>query len=320
MDFFRRALESDMRFGRLTAAQDTHMLTLQRTFPKRFGRLRYGVALEERTDGKAENELEHTIYARLTDFSQLRSASSMEHHEQWEVRVAKTEKNFGKGSIRVRKTWIDGGAPEYSRTTKINTPVDGKKIEIPMPSNEEEFLAFKYLSEQGLIKDRYHFPILGTNLVWEVDCFPDGKGGYQEWVKIDLEVSDLEAPLPNFPIEFEDVILPKVFKKVPEDEWEKMVSTLYDEVFIAKNQFVTGEIQKQQAEQAAKAEAGVHTNTTEDENKPENGEPNNGEPPAGDDDTPSKQKSEGGEEETPEKPEGEPPEGETPQQEEQPAQ
>lgn len=197
-----------------------------------------GLATEEVADGKVFKEIEHTIYARIVNPVELEKAASKEHQEQWEIRVAKTDKNAGDGSIRVRKTVIPGGDPVFVRTSKIRQNADGDKLELPMPSNEDEFNMVRFLAEQGLIKDRYFFPIEGTKMVWEVDMFPKIGGGYHEWVKIDLEVEDREAAIPPFPIELTDVIMPKGFGRQDEEQSEALVRKIYDDCFIAKNQFL----------------------------------------------------------------------------------
>lgn len=267
----RRALESELIHPEQAPEDDDMMVLFQTHFPEHFGGAA-SYSLEERSDGKAGDEFEHTIYARLTDPSQLSQAKSMEHHSQWEIRIEKTEKNAGKGSIRVRKTWVDGGDPDFVRVTKIPLDPEGsnaKKKEIPLPSNADEFLAFQFLADQGMVKDRYHFPIMGSDLVWEVDCYPKEGGGYHDWVKIDLEVKDLSAPLPVFPIQFEDVILPVGVGKLTKEEHDEQVSKLYDECFISPNPFKSGEIRKQ-VEQAG---VDLGDGAADAMNKPQGGEP-----------------------------------------------
>lgn len=236
-------------------------------------------ATEERADGKSEKEKEHTIYARVDSFEWLSKASSMESQEQWEIKVAKTEKNFGKGSMRVRKTWNSGSDPVFTRATKISTKEADAKLEIPLPSNEEEFLAIMFLAEQGMRKDRFHFPILGTELVWEFDLFPNEDGSYHNWIKIDLEVDDLDAPLPAFPVPLAEVILPKRFKQIDEAAWESRVSSIYEQCFLSKNPFVTGQFQRELQKEAEKDQP-VATGTeptvgnpAPDQNRPEGGKP-----------------------------------------------
>lgn len=236
----RQALEGQLIAPVAAPDDDPMMRIFQAHFPGHFEAQAY--VLEERSDGKAEKEIEYTIYARLVDPTQLGRAKSMEHQEQWEVRIPKTEENAGKGSFRVRKTTIDGAEPQYTRVTKIAYNKDNDKIEIPLPSNHDEFTAFKFLANLGMVKDRFHFPVMGTELVWEVDCFPKEGGGYHEWVKIDLEVKDRDTPLPDFPIDLEDVILPPFFGKITEEEHDQRVSELYEQYFLKKNEFVSGEM------------------------------------------------------------------------------
>lgn len=197
-----------------------------------------GPALEEVADGKVFKEIEHTIYGRIVNPLELKNAKSMEKHEQWETRIAKTDKNAGEGSIRVRKTWVEGGDPTYVRTAKVKVNDKGDKLELPLPSSEDEFTIMKFFAEQGLIKDRYFFPIEGSELVWEVDMFPKVGGGYHEWVKIDLEVKDRDAPIPELPIELADVIMPKGYGRQDDGKADELLTQIYDEFFIAKNAFL----------------------------------------------------------------------------------
>lgn len=268
----RRALESELIHPEQAPEDDDMMVLFQTHFPEHFGGTS-SYSLEERADGQAGDEFEHTIYAKLTDPSQLSQAKSMEHHSQWEIRIEKTEKNAGKGSVRVRKTWVDGGDPDYVATLKIPLDPDGssnKKKEIPIPATEDWFIGFQFLADQGMVKDRYHFPIMGTDLVWEVDCYPKEGGGYHEWVKIDLEVKDLSAPLPEFPIQFEDIILPVGVGKLSKEEHDAQVSKLYDECFISPNPFKSGQIRKQVEQAGAGVDLG--DGTADAANKPQGGE------------------------------------------------
>lgn len=196
------------------------------------------MALEELVDGKPVREIEHTIYARVVSMSELENASSMEMQEQWEIRVPKTEKNAGKGSFRIRKTQLKDGDPTYALTTKISASKDGDKIELAIPTNADNFEQFKFLSEQGMIKHRYHFPVEGTDLIWEIDMFPKEDGTYHEWCKIDLEVKDRDAPIPTFPIDLADVILPEGYGRTDPEEAEKAITALYDDYFLTKNTYL----------------------------------------------------------------------------------
>lgn len=193
------------------------------------------IGLEEAKDGKAVREKEHVVYGRLPDMNDLKKASGMEHQEQWQIKVDKTEKNAAKGRIRVRKTVTKDGAVEYVNTTKVEVgeTASGDNIEVPIPTTEGNFLQFRFLAEEGMIKDRYFFPVPDSDLVWEVDVFKKPNGEYYDWVKLDLEVDDLSAPIPPLPLPLEDVIAAKYGDRTEAEE--ARVSALYANEFISKN-------------------------------------------------------------------------------------
>ena len=194
-----------------------------------------GLSLEELADGKPNKEVEHVLYARIVDFEDLKKADSMEHQEQWEIKVPKSDKNAAGGTARVRKTIHNGsGEPEYVITTKLRVGAHGDAIEVPVPTTVAMFDSFKYLSEFGMKKDRYFFKVEGTDLVWEVDAFIKPEGGYWEWCKIDLEVKDRSEAIPPLPIDFRDVIVGKS-EHLTEAEQLK-IRTLYENEFLTKNE------------------------------------------------------------------------------------
>jgi hypothetical protein len=238
------ALENAFTNPQQPPDEDPMMVLFKEHFSADLFEQQPGYALEERADGKADKEIEYTIYAKISNFAELEAAKSMEIQEQWEIKIPKTEQNAGKGSIRVRKTVVEGGEPVFTRATKIPYNEQNDKIEIPLPSNQDEFTAFKFLAAQGMLKHRYHFPILGTELVWEVDAYPKDDGTYHEWVKIDLEVKERLEQLPEFPIKLDEVILPPELYQGDKEEREKIVTGLYDKCFMRKNEFLSGEIKK----------------------------------------------------------------------------
>lgn len=211
--------------------------------------------MEERVDGKAETELEHIVYARLTDFTQLSNAASKELQEQWMIKVPKTEKNAGAGSCRVRKSQIEGADANYFFTTKVKKGEDKGSLEATLPCSEDMYNMYRFLADEGMVKDRYRFPIQGSELVWEVDVFKKADGSYHEWVKIDLEVTNAEEALPELPMQFAEVILPEDLKGPDQEKHNAVLDTLYTSVFKTPNQFVSGEVkeklEKEQASQPA---------------------------------------------------------------------
>jgi hypothetical protein len=193
------------------------------------------LSMEEVADGKPNKEVEHVLYARIVNFEDLKKADSMEHQEQWEIKLPKSEKNGAGGKIRVRKTVHNGTSePEYVITTKLNIGQEGDVIEVPVPTTVAMFDSFKYLSEFGMKKDRYCFKVEGTDLVWEVDAFIKPEGGYWEYCKIDLEVKDRSDAMPPLPIDFRDVIVGKS-EHLTEAEQMK-IRSLYENEFLTKNE------------------------------------------------------------------------------------
>jgi hypothetical protein len=199
------------------------------------------MALEEASTGEAVKEVEHTLYARIEDFEILKNADEKEHQEQWEIKIPKTDENASKGTCRIRKTVVEAHDPEFVLTMK--TPATDKegRIEVAIPATEAMFAQFRMLSEFGMIKDRYTFKIEGTDLKWEVDMFYKkgaqvGSGDYEPWCKIDLEVVDLEAPLPPLPEGFADVIAAPYGKRSEAEE--ARVSALYKNEFLTVNPYL----------------------------------------------------------------------------------
>lgn len=190
-------------------------------------------ALEEVSDGKAVKEIEHTFYARLVNPDDLLQAAGKEHQEQWEIKIDKSDKNASKGSIRIRKTVKENSEPEYVITTKVPVPGTNDKIETPVPTTEGQFKSFKVMAESGMIKDRFFFPVDGSDLVWEIDMFLKPEGGYFEWCKIDLEVKSREDQIPPLPIEFAGIIMNQTGERTEEEETR--VRALYDTEFLTKN-------------------------------------------------------------------------------------
>lgn len=195
------------------------------------------LALEEdQVDGKIANEIEHVFYARLTDPSQLDLAKSKESQEQWEIKIPKTDENAAQGRMRVRKIVIPGHAdPQYVFTTKLTYGV-GKSKEVSLPTTVDQFEAFKTLASAGMIKTRYNFPVEGSDAIWEIDVFQKPEGGNFEWVKIDLEVKNINDPVPNFPIDLANIIdgRPDFHS---EDE-EAKIRSLYSTEFLTKNPYL----------------------------------------------------------------------------------
>lgn len=209
------------------------------------------MALEEAKNGKANKEIEHVLYARLEATKQLEKATHKEYQEQWELKVPHVEGNAGEGTVRIRMTQLPGKAPEYVLTTKVRA-ADGSRIEVAIPTTEDNFKQFQLLAATGMKKVRHFFPAVqmdfetgqSEKVVWEVDMFVrDVKltadeclagANYHDWCKIDLEVKNKKAALPLLPMIFEEVV--GLGTRTPEQE--AFIQGLYSSVFWTPNKFL----------------------------------------------------------------------------------
>jgi trigger factor len=182
-------------------------------------------------------EKEHVIVARLLNFAQLKKANKAVVIEQYMVKVDKTDKNAGSGSIRIRKVTDRKGNVTYEMTTKNNVK-DGR-IETTTVANEMMFKQMQALAEGGMLKHRYSFNIKGTDFVWEVDVVPDGSGGYKQWCLCECEVADLDTQKPELPIETEEAYLsPSLNDKADEETFMAKKREVLERFFIQDNPFL----------------------------------------------------------------------------------
>lgn len=186
--------------------------------------------------GKAVREKEHTVYARILDFSQLKKADKAEIQEQHVIPVERTEENRGSGKIRIRKVTSRSGDVRYELTTKSD--VKEGKIEVTVPTTEENFIQFKVMASVSMFKHRYTFTDEGSGLKWEVDAVPDGNGGYYPWVRAEIEVKGLKDKVPEFPIKTEEIIYPPELSKTSEEEYKEKTDKLNSRFFVKGNVYL----------------------------------------------------------------------------------
>jgi hypothetical protein len=178
----------------------------------------------EDVSGTLKAEIEHMFYARVASPETLLNAMCCEIQQQWGLWQNKTDGNAGMGSNRVRKVInkpIHNGhfdtlnvTEQIVLTTKLKRS-DGTSLEVSVESTEDQLKAFQVMAESGMIKHRYRFPIVGTELTWEVDMFVEpGESMYStkyiSWAKIDIEVPSLDYPIPDLPAGFLDAFNAKV--------------------------------------------------------------------------------------------------------------
>lgn len=210
-------------------------------------------SLSEGTGIKREDEI--VIYARINNFEGLKKANSKESHEQWQVSAP-----FGK--IRVRKTTMGDLEGSYTQAIKTRDNqvgiAGGTEQEFPVDANV--FEAFKAISDNGMIKERFVFNATSitaldstgkdridtSGMKYEVDVYPDGNGGYHPWCKIDVEVNDLLKSVADvkgtdakIKLTLDVSILPikateMILGSTQDAEQKAKITQLYDTFFLAK--------------------------------------------------------------------------------------
>lgn len=169
---------------------------------------------------EAVEEIEYMFLVKLEDMSQLERAKDIERQEQWSMIFRKDNVET---IIRVRKSFIVGKRSKvfYFLCSKINfIDLDGK-WELEKEVAMEHFDKVKSIAENGLIKDRYTFPMDGTDMVWEVDVFKDKDGNPDPWVKIDLEVKqrmDIEQLIANIPFDYSEGLFGQYGERSEEED------------------------------------------------------------------------------------------------------
>ena len=207
--------------------------------------------------GKAVREKEHTVYARILDFSQLKKADKAEIQEQHVIPVERTEENRGSGKIRIRKVTSRSGDVRYELTTKSD--VKEGKIEVTVPTTEENFIQFKVMASVSMFKHRYTFTDEGSGLKWEVDAVPDGNGGYYPWVRAEIEVKDLKDKVPEFPIKTEEIIYPPELSETSEEEYKEKTDKLNSRFFVNGNVYLDDNNTQSKTELKGDADKEVET-------------------------------------------------------------
>lgn len=188
----------------------------------------FGVSTESLPSGQLHDELELTMYAEMSNIGDLSKAVSKEIHEQYEVPLQTNTK------IRQRIRGVNG--KRWLQTVKI--PRDDKPGNWESEDDISE-ATFKVLRaatpEEGYLKERYFFPIIGTDLVYEVDVYQNNGGTKSAWVKIDLEFKDTTMSVPPLPFATKSIIYadnPNTtqvernwIKQLWEDEWQSVKLT-----------------------------------------------------------------------------------------------
>lgn len=155
-------------------------------------------SMEGDIDGRLHTEIEFTFYVKMTDLSVLDKAIRKEEHEQWNLPI--------KTSIdgRARLRLVDGRRPTMTTKVQRKGMLGWEEVDADIPMDLYNHL--REMSVNGYRKTRYTFQTLVPGLYWEIDVFRDKMGQRHPWVKVDLEVEDINAAIPKFPFDIEGMI------------------------------------------------------------------------------------------------------------------
>lgn len=184
------------------------------------------------TDGLERREKEIVYFVKVANPDELFKSFVKEEQEQWEISVPRTTENASGGRFRVRKSKL-GNELKYVLCCK--TFIDkNDHYETELLTTEAMFNQFKQMSERGMIKHRCELKIGEgeINNIIEVDLFLTDSGNYNQWIKVDIEIQDLNQPLPKLPFDYLELLEDGV------EANSKKISRLFTEVFLTKNPLI----------------------------------------------------------------------------------
>lgn len=177
----------------------------------------------EDVDGVKHIEREYTAYACVDDFNWMDEAASSEQHEQWEIPYS--EESGLRGRLRLINN------RRFTEAVKEKIAGDEGVYECEFDLTPDAFDMKKKACVNGYLKERFNFPITGTQRKWEVDVFQDQAGGRSKWIKIDLEYDNKADEIPEFPFAVKDLLISgpdssvevkEMINAIWEKEWRKL--------------------------------------------------------------------------------------------------
>lgn len=175
----------------------------------------------EAIDGEKHVEREYTAYVEVPHFDWIADAKEHELHEQWQI-------DYKGKTIRGRLRLINNR--RYTEAVKQPLVGDEGYYECEQDISPDMYLMKKLACTNGYLKERFNFPIDGTDLKWEVDVFKSKAGGRSHWVKVDLEYHSKNDPIPDFPIP--TVGAPIIVERVMPQDIEDFIDKLWDEEWL----------------------------------------------------------------------------------------
>ncbi len=170
-----------------------------------------GFGLEAIADGQKRQELEYTFYGKLDDMSVLETDKVSAKEEQEQYFIPLESENIG---MRIRRINLTN----FVMTIKARRDGIKGKEEVEQPITEDTFNLLRETATSGYKKTRYIIPVEGSDLKWEVDVFKDAVEQVNSWIKLDLEVPEVDTNLPELPFALSESIVAQGDRKTEEEK------------------------------------------------------------------------------------------------------
>lgn len=201
-----------------------------------------GLGLEAIADGQKRQELEYTFYGKLDDMSILETDKVTAKEEQEQYFIPIESEHIG---MRIRRINLTN----FVMTVKARREGVKGKEEVEQDITEDMFNLLRETATAGYKKTRYIIPVDGTDLKWEIDVFKDAVEQICPWIKLDLEVPDVDTQLPELPFSLSESIVAQGNRKSEEETL--VVDSLWKKEWniLADNPPVTGPEEEEVAEE-----------------------------------------------------------------------
>lgn len=186
----------------------------------------YDEKLVSDINGVAKAGYVFTIYARLGDFDQLNKAQTLERRER---RLLTNSEDEGGNTVIVYLNKVNEAG--YFMTSKLIYPNATSIEQVHVPISEASYKHLSRITHGNMPFERHKFPCPNSELVWEVDVFKGADGQRHPWVKIDLEVADMDDDVPPLPIVCEEYFLD--FPGIVTNEQRAFVTKLWQNQWLS---------------------------------------------------------------------------------------
>ena len=162
----------------------------------------YDEKLVSKVNGEASAGYVFTIYARISDFEQLSKAQTLERRER---RLLTNSEDESGNCVVVYLNKVNEAG--YFMTSKLIRQNTTSIEQVHVPISEASYNHLSRISSNNIPFERHKFPAPNTDVEWEVDVFKGANGQRHNWVKIDIEVADMDSDVPALPIVCEEYFL-----------------------------------------------------------------------------------------------------------------